>query len=158
MSRPVCPGAVSAMDKLMMRGAHHRQSDIRLRQRDAMLYTIQIRDKRGDLRAGGSKRVGTNRHALERISREYRAESIDAGWSRVEKRVDANLLFGSDDPIDVNVINQLTGESNGDFRVLSPIESNLKKFHASSHDASRLREKKKKKGKEEEANGSGGEF
>lgn len=54
---PFCPGAVSAMDKLMMRGAHHRQLDIRLRQRDAMLYTIQVRDKRKDLRA---RRIGTD--------------------------------------------------------------------------------------------------
>lgn len=61
--RPVCPGAVSAMDKLMMRGAHHRQLDIRLRQRDAMLYTIQVRDKRKDLRA---RRIGTSRGGLER--------------------------------------------------------------------------------------------
>lgn len=61
--RPVCPGAVSAMDKLMMRGAHHRQLDIRLRQRDAMLYTIQVRDKRKDLRA---RRIGASRGGLER--------------------------------------------------------------------------------------------
>lgn len=58
--RPVCPGAVSAMDKLMMRGAHHRQLDIRLRQRDAMLYTIQVRDKRKDLRA---RRIGADWNA-----------------------------------------------------------------------------------------------
>lgn len=51
------------MDKLMMRGAHHRQLDIRLRQRDAMLYTIQVRDKRKDLRA---RRIGTSRGGLER--------------------------------------------------------------------------------------------
>lgn len=93
MSRPVCPGAVSAMDKLMMRDVHHRQLDIRLRQRDAMLYTMQVRDKRRDLRAGGSKRVEADWRAFERI-RAAIARSIDTRALRelenFGKRVDAS--------------------------------------------------------------------
>lgn len=92
---PFCPGAVSAMDKLMMRGAHHRQLDIRLRQRDAMLYTIQVRDKRKDLRA---RRIGTSRGGLTRARadlREYRPRVATNRIGRREKLYPEVVNFGS---------------------------------------------------------------
>lgn len=92
---PFCPGAVSAMDKLMMRGAHHRQLDIRLRQRDAMLYTIQVRDKRKDLRA---RRIGTSRGGLTRARadlREYRPRVATNRIGRREKLYAEVVNFGS---------------------------------------------------------------
>lgn len=87
---PFCPGAVSAMDKLMMRGAHHRQLDIRLRQRDAMLYTIQVRDKRKDLRA---RRIGTSRGGLTRGFARVQASCCDESNRTARKVVPRSCEF-----------------------------------------------------------------